>query len=450
MAVNKRLIFWLVKAYIKKWRKTIFFFFLFGLVFFFILQFFLSTIIAKFPLIQKETIGVIGSYTVETVPEFILRDVSSGLTKADEHGIAQPDIASSWDISDEGKTYIFHLKPHQLFEDGSEVTSDSLAFQYSDVKVLRPNPTTLVFRLKEPYSPFLMTLSRPVFKPGFIGIGPWRIKEIKVNGTFISSLTLADVKEPFKIRIYQFYPTQESLRLAFVLGNVSQAVGLNDVSFKNTSLLDFPNTNITKNTDYQQLVTLFFNTQDKDLSDKRLRNALSFALPVTFPEGERAISPIAPHSWAYQQSSLYLPDKDHAKLLLATIQQDTKQKIPKLTLSTLPIFAHVANEVIAAWKQVGIEATMKIVSGRPDNFQMFLGNFNVPKDPDQYTLWHSNQENNITKFDSKRIDKLLEDGRKTQGKDARSKLYADFQKYIMDEAPAAFLYFPYSYTVTRK
>ena len=450
MAVNKRLIFWLVKAYIKKWRKTIFFFFIFGLLFFFILQFFLSTIIAKFPLIEKETIGVVGAYTVESLPDFILQDVSQGLTSVDSHGNIHPNLAASWEIQDSGKTYIVHLKKDQTFSDGSPFVSDSLSFPYSDVKVLRPNPQTLVFRLKEPYAPFLVALSRPVFKNGFTGVGEWRIKEIKVNGTFVSSLTLAGVTQPFKIRIYQFYPTQESLRLAFVLGNVSQALGLTNLSFKNTSLSTFPNAQIDKTTDYSQLVTLFFNTQDRDLSDKRLRDALSFALPTTFSEGERAYSPIAPHSWAYQQSTLYLPDKEHAKLIVTTIKQDTKTKLPTLTISTLPRYKAVAEKVIAAWEQVGISAKLDVVSSRPNNFQIFLGVFNVPQDPDQYSLWHSDQENNITKFNSTRIDKLLEDGRKTIDHDTRLRLYADFQKYLMDEAPAAFLYFPYSYTVTRK
>ncbi len=450
MAVNKRLVFWLVKAYIKKWRKTIFFFFIFGLLFFFILQFFLPTLIAKFPLVQKETIGVVGAYTVETLPQYILEDVSRGLTKVDSHGNILPNLASSWEIQDSGKTYIIHLKQNQRFSDGSIVTSDSLSFPYSDVTVLRPNPTTLVFRLKEPYAPFLAALSKPVFKSGFIGNGDWQIKEIKVNGTFVSSLTEVGVKQQFRVRVYQFYPTQESLRLAFVLGNISSAIGLTDISFLQTSLASFPNATITKNTDYQQLVTLFYNTQDKDLSNKSLRDALSFALPASFAEGERALSPIPPLSFAYQQNTLYLPDKDHANLLLATIKQDTKANIPQFTISVLPKYEKVAREIIKSWNDVGVRAKMNVVLSKPDSFQMFLGNFNEPLDPDQYTLWHSDQENNITKFNSNRIDQLLEDGRKTINQQTRLKLYADFQKYLMDEAPASFLYFPYTYTVTRK
>ena len=87
-------------------------------------------------------------------------------------------------------------------------------------------------------------------------------------------------------------------------------------------------------------------------------------------------------------------------------------------------------------------------------FQVYLGDFTVPKDPDQYMLWHSDQESNITKFRSLRIDKLLEDGRKTVAVKERKRIYDDFQKYLLDDAvidtPASFLYFPYTYTLKRR
>jgi peptide/nickel transport system substrate-binding protein len=67
-------------------------------------------------------------------------------------------------------------------------------------------------------------------------------------------------------------------------------------------------------------------------------------------------------------------------------------------------------------------------------------------------LWHSSQIqiNNISKNKNVRIDKLLEDGRKTNDLEERKKIYADFQKYLLEDPPAAFLYFPYEFTVARK
>ena len=86
----------------------------------------------------------------------------------------------------------------------------------------------------------------------------------------------------------------------------------------------------------------------------------------------------------------------------------------------------------------------------PVNYQIFLGYFNVPSDPDQYTLWHSDQPTNITNYKNLRIDQLLEDGRRTLDTQKRIKIYADFQKYLLDDQPASFLYFPYEYKIVRK
>jgi peptide/nickel transport system substrate-binding protein len=105
---------------------------------------------------------------------------------------------------------------------------------------------------------------------------------------------------------------------------------------------------------------------------------------------------------------------------------------------------------VASWKKIGMQVRIEEVDSLPSDFQMYLGDFTLPRDPDQYTVWHSNQVNNITKFKNLRIDKLLEDGRQTTDFQTRQKIYFDFQKYLLDEQPASFLFFPYVYEITRK
>jgi len=85
----------------------------------------------------------------------------------------------------------------------------------------------------------------------------------------------------------------------------------------------------------------------------------------------------------------------------------------------------------------------------PTDYQIFLGDFSIPKDPDQYTLWHSEGPDNITHYKDLRIDKLLEDGRKTIDVNQRKSIYDDFQKFLLEDAPAVFLYYPNEYTITR-
>src|SRR3990167_8134162 len=115
---RRRLIFWLIKAYFKKWSKTILLFFAVGLLGFFALKYILDIIPNAFPFLSKQTIGYTGAYTVDDMPSSILSKVSKGLTKVSDDGRITPDIASSWKIEDNGKKYTFFLKKNLYFTDG--------------------------------------------------------------------------------------------------------------------------------------------------------------------------------------------------------------------------------------------------------------------------------------------------------------------------------------------
>ncbi|MCS7092795.1 MAG: peptide-binding protein, partial [Patescibacteria group bacterium] len=76
--------------------------------------------------------------------------------------------------------------------------------------------------------------------------------------------------------------------------------------------------------------------------------------------------------------------------------------------------------------------------------------YDIPLDPDQYSLWHSMQtESNISKYANPRIDKLLEDGRVTIDIQERKKIYLDFQRFLLEDAPCVFLYHPEYYSIVR-
>ena len=452
--IRKRLIFWLIKAYIRKSGKTIVFSFLFGLLIFFAVVFTSKYFIHLIPLARKETIGLVGAYTQDSLPPEIVDKLSSGLTKRDKDGTIKPALAASWEIMDKGKTYRFHLKQHQYFNDGKEVTSETINYDFSDVTEERPDKYTIVFKLHDAYAPFLVTVSRPIFDHGFNGVGAYQLKKVKLNGNFVQSLTLQSTKTTQDTINYEFYPTEESLKMAYLLGEVTEVKGLTSQKFDAMKLQNFPNTKLNKVSDDTQLVTLFFNTTDESLSDKRLRLALSYALPDTFAEGKRTYLPYAPKS-IYYNNDLEDRTQDiaHAKLLLLPDQNSSGSAAtaPKeVTIKTLPKYHDDANAIAAAWKQLGIKSKIEEVDHIPNNFQIFLGDFSIPDDPDQYTLWHSDQRNNITHYKNLRIDKLLEDGRKTVDEAQRKQIYADFQKYLLEDAPAAFLYFPIEYTLIRK
>ena len=450
IVLRKRLIFWLAKAYLKRWGKNILYSFGIGLVIFFLIRFALGSFIARFPFVQKETIGMVGPYTIDSLPEDILQRISRGLTKTLKDGKVLPDIAEKWKISSNGKAYALYLRKDMYFSDGSELTSDSINYDFSEVVSSRPDKYTIVFNLKDVYSPFLVTLSRPIFKKGITGLGDYKVKRINLNGNFVESIELYSEKFK-KALIYQMsYPTLQSLKTAFVLGEVSKMVGIPDIAYKNKNFKSFKNVNIVKKTNYKLLVTLFYNTKDKVLSDKALREGLRYTMPDSFAQGERNPSPLPYFSYASSEGvNSYSQDLEHAKVLIDKSNTATDSSKISLTLDTLPKYEASARQIAKIWMSMGIDVKVKVVDKVPDVFQIFLGEFNIPSDPDQYALWHSDQISNITNYSNLRIDKILEDGRKELDIEKRKLIYADFEKYIFADPPASFLFFPYSYEVSR-
>lgn len=451
IVLRRRLIFWLLKAYLKRWGRNILYFFGVGLVIFFALNMGFSYFVTKLPFVQKETIGMVGPYTIDSLPNDILKRISRGLTKTSKDGTVDSDIIEKWKIAPNGKSYAFYLKNNLYFSDGTHLTSEDIDYNFSDVTVLRPDKYTIVFTLKEVYSPFLITVSRPIFKKGFVGLGDYVVKKVKLNGNFIESIELYS-KKLKKAVIYElFYPTFDSLKTAFALGEISKMEGLTDLNFKNTTLNKFKNSKIEKKVNYTKLVTLFFNTKDKLLSSKTLREGLWYSIPDEFSEGERNSTPLAHFSFVNKGSfNSFRQDLVHAKELIDRSKEDAGKKSgPSLTLSTLRKYKSTAEKIAKIWKELGVNTKIQIVDKVPSTFQVFLGEFNASLDPDQYILWHSDQASNITHYANLRIDKILEDGRKELDMEKRKQIYLDFQKYFAADPPACLLFFPYVYDVSR-
>jgi peptide/nickel transport system substrate-binding protein len=157
---------------------------------------------------------------------------------------------------------------------------------------------------------------------------------------------------------------------------------------------------------------------------------------------EAAITSLPPASWAFNKDVKdYLDNPDAAKVALQKVKNGKDSTIALTVTSSLK---SVGNQVAEAWRKNGINVSVNEESGVPQNFQALLITQKIPADPDQYALWHSTQlgGSNISQYSSPRIDKDLEDGRKLTDLEVRKAKYQDFQKTLLDHAPATFLYFP--------
>ncbi|MBI2065945.1 hypothetical protein HYT60_00320 [Candidatus Woesebacteria bacterium] len=394
---------------------------------------------------STERVGIVGRYRVENLPDSVLTLIGNGLTKIKEDGTVAPDLASSWESPDGGQTWVFKLKANIFWQDGKRVTSTSINYQFTDAKVERPDEETITFRLESTFAPFPYVVAKPTFRKGLLGTGEWRVTKATVSAGFIQRLVLVD--KDGNRKILRFYPTEERAKLGFKLGEIDILQGIfNAKPFNEWSVVE-----IEKEVGNSRYVAVFFNTQDKLLGEKSFRQALAYAIKKDGFDGPRAISPISPNSWAFNpQVKPYHYDSERAQELIDDLADELKENLT-LNIVTTPALLSVAEAIAKDWAEVGVAGNVQVSSGVPAEYQALLAIFDIPEDPDQYSIWHSTQTStNISRYQNPRIDKFLEDGRVELNIEERKKIYLDFQRFLVEDSPAAFLYHPTTYTVVRK
>ena len=143
----------------------------------------------------------------------------------------------------------------------------------------------------------------------------------------------------------------------------------------------------------------------------------------------------------------------------------TAAKPLSFTLATADQIELVATgrALVAAWKKVGIQATLQIYSLselnstviRPRSYDALLFGEVVGPELDLYAFWHSSQRNdpglNLALYANPATDALLSQARATTDSAERSKLYAKFETLLAKDSPAIFLYAPnFLYVVPRR
>jgi len=250
---------------------------------------------------------------------------------------------------------------------------------------------------------------------------------------------------------YRFYPSLANAWLGFRLGEVDRLENLptNPLTDRWQKRI-----NLTSQINNQAYTALIFNQNHPLLADKTLRQALAYGLEQKSASPQnRALSPISPDSWAYNPKvKTYEFSPQQAKEMFAKFSQEaTVSGRLELTLGTSEAFLNQAEKIAASWESVlDIQTNVKVVSAIEPDWQILLIYHEIPDDPDQHALWHSTQDTNISHYSDLKIDKLLEDGRRTLDMSKRKEIYQDFQRFLAEDLPAIFLEHPVVYNISRR
>jgi len=128
-----------------------------------------------------------------------------------------------------------------------------------------------------------------------------------------------------------------------------------------------------------------------------------------------------------------------------------------------PLLVETARLLKEQWKNLGVEVEIKTFDIqtlerdiiKPRNYSALLFGEVLGAIPDPFPFWHSLQKRdpglNLSLYENKKADKLLEEARQSQSPEIRAQNLEEFQDILINEAPAVFLYRPdYIYLVSKK
>lgn len=390
---------------------------------------------------------------------------------------------------------IFTIQTAQNSDYGS-----SQRINWQGVELEKVNRHAIMFKLKNKYAQFLnnwtinilpkhiwqdikpinFALSEFNLKP--IGSGPYKFKKLKKDKSGrIQSYELESNKNFYDGRPFindieiKFYDSEDAMIESYNKNGVS---GLSSISPQNLDKIKFKKRLTISGLKLPRYFAVFLNqNQSKIISDKNVRLAMNYGTDkqeiiqkVLAGNGLPVDSPVIGDIIEIQNNKPYEYDTEQAKKLLAdagwslpaqTDNPDGKGILKKkddklsvtLTVPSWPELISSANILKDQWAQIGIEVNIVVLSNpelqqtiKERNYQMLLFGEILMPDPDPFSLWHSSQKKdpgqNLSLYDNKAADTLLEEARQTLNPLERARKYDDFQKLIIEDAPVVLLYNP--------
>ena len=349
----------------------------------------------------------------------------SGLTRLNQRGEVEADLARGWEVTLDGLTYTFDLRSDAYWHDGTALTADDVVFTLSllqsdgfpgspelgasvwkRVKVEKVDRRTVRFTLPEPYAPFLDVttvgilpahllrgmqaayLPAAQFNLNPVGSGPFQLEEIEVEDGLITAMVLEKSsryhgEEPYLDRIqFRFYPSEQAAFNAYEDGQVEGIARIVTSDLPRARALPSLNLYSAQMAEYG-LVFLNLARQDLPFSqDPEVRQALMHALDRQAIidealEGQAVVthSPLLPGTWAYKDGGPqyeYAPDRANGLLnktewIQRVADGGLRRKDGQLFAFTLltssePERLRVAEMLTDQWAAIGITVTVETAS----------------------------------------------------------------------------------------
>lgn len=428
----------------------------------------------------------------------------SGLTRIEGDGVVLPDLAERWEVTPDGLTYTFYLRPNLVWHDGAPLDAHDVAFtvatvqspgfegpsalaaRWAGIEVTVANPRTILFRLPAPTASFLSLAALGIVPEHLlrgmsqaelaalpanraaVGSGPFRLAQLDVNSAVLErNLTYHHGIAALDRIELRFYDTSAALARALERREIDGAL-LDRVPPTDMlgAVLARPDLRVTPMVESSYSI-LYLNNQRAPLTDPALRRAVAAAIDragLIRPEdpAQPGDGPIVPGVWAYAPGGWSTAEQAEALFVAAGWTRGTdgaRQRggVPlamELLTNDDPARAELATGIAIQLRALGLEINVRALPAGAllrdhidtREYDLLLFAWQADVDPDPFGGWHTSQiatgGRNVAGFHDAQSDALLEQARFTMDTTERSQLYAQWSARFVELAPSVVLAYP--------
>jgi peptide/nickel transport system substrate-binding protein len=424
--------------------------------------------------------------------------IFSSLVRKNANSEVVPDLATSWETPDP-TTYIFHLRGDVRFHDGRPLTSKDVRFTFRTMidgtvrtvkaghpynlitSIETPDPQTVIFKLKEPFAPFLWNFTGGVvgiipdgsdknFNRHPVGSGPFEFVRhvqdqevvLKRNDSYFAN------KAGVPSLRFKIIPEEIVIALELRKGTIDLALNALAPDMVET-LRKNPDLKVTQRsgTNFQYMA---FNVTDPVFRDVRVRQAFAYGIDrasiikyLWRGQARPASGVLPPDNWAYNEDvRTYNYDPQRARQLLHEAGQDHLSFTYRVNndngtaTQMAAVFQQQLHEIGVQMEIQGNEFATFFADIIKGNFQVYsLRWIGANNDPDIFNLvFHSKSVPpngaNRGHYSNPSVDELVEFARKEIDTEKRKKAYAGIQRIVAEELPYLSLFYLDAVCVSNK
>jgi peptide/nickel transport system substrate-binding protein len=337
-----------------------------------------------------------------SVEAMVLNQIYDPLIYMNPDGAEDPEprLAESWEVSDDGLDYTFHLRDGVTFQDGTALTADDVVFsleQYQKSEYQGSNVDgldtveakdehTVVCHLSQPYSPFMLGLSscHIASKAYYDSVGEDEFAATP-NGTgpykFVSRATGSNITLEANEDYYGGAPAIKSVTIEVIPDSATTAIALQtgEVSFaeiESSSLaqLEANNAITIARAETSGFSYVTMNTEKEPFNNPTFRQAVNYAINrenviniVYDGEAEENSNICAKSRFGYSDDQpQYTYDPDKAKELLKEAGIETPYDLG--TILVAEKYEPLATVIQSDLAAVGLNADISV-----EEFNTYIG-----------------------------------------------------------------------------